>query len=268
VLVLALGAGSSVLGEMKLFPFAALAVALAAVFLLFLQGEGRWRVVPYVILVGLGLLGFVVVYNSVVVAERGTSAFESYLQVETLEEYLGGSRTAYVGGVYEAGFGRNYGLAYGWNSIRNDPVTLLFGWGVGARGESRTLDTAGIGLQEGSLGLSTGTSLLVMMQELGMMGLIAIGAFILWIAVTLYRDIKRDPDSEATELRYALLLFSLLWPLWLWYGKIWIMRVPMLLYWVALGYVLGEAWRQRQATEQIGASRLSLQGLRASSDGS
>jgi hypothetical protein len=38
-------------------------------------------------------------------------------------------------------------------------------------------------------------------------------------------------------LRYGLLLFSLFWPVWLWYASVWVMRAPMLLYWMLLGYI-------------------------------
>ncbi len=64
--------------------------------------------------------------------------------------------------------------------------------------------------------------------------------FILWVAFVLMRGIKRYPNSKASPLAYALLLFSLLWPLWLWYKSVWAFRVPMLLYWIALGYLLRE----------------------------
>jgi O-antigen ligase len=100
-----------------------------------------------------------------------------------------------------------------------------------------------------------------MIQELGTVGMAVLAGLILWIAITLYQDIRSNPTSEATELRYALLLFSLGWPLWLWYTKAWNHSVAMLLYWLSLGYVLGEARREQVVTEEARLSRLSIQSM-------
>jgi hypothetical protein len=259
VAVMVLGAAASVLGEMKLFPFAAAALGGLALLLFMGGGRQRWRVLPFAILIGIALLGFVTAYNSLVVTSRGARSLEEYLDPRILMEYLDRSDLTESEGILYSTFGRNYGVAYGWNSIRQDTMTFLFGLGIGARGESRTLGTAGVGLQAGRLGVFTGTSLLVMIQEQGLVGLAIWGSILVWIVVTLYRDIGRDPESEATELRYALLLFSLLWPLWLWYGKILLYRVPMLLYWFSLGYVMGEAARRNARAAESRQDALLLQ---------
>lgn len=81
---------------------------------------------------------------------------------------------------------------------------------------------------------------MVLIQEMGLFGLAVVGGFVLWVSVVLFRDIRRYPDSPAVGLRYGLLLFSVLWPLWLWYKRPLDSRVAMWLYWIALGYVLGE----------------------------
>jgi hypothetical protein len=259
VAAMVLGAAASVLGEMKLFPVAAGALGGLALLLYMGGGKQRWRVLPFAILVGIALIVFVSAYNSVVVTARDTRSLEEYLDVRVLMEYLNSSDLTASEGVLYSTFGRNYGITYGWNSIRQDAVTMLFGLGIGARGESRTLGTAGVGLQTGRLGVFTGTSLLVMIQEQGLVGMLILASILVWILVTLYREIRRDPKSEAAELRYALLLFSLLWPLWLWYGKIWLYRVPMLLYWFSLGYVMGEAARRNARAHESSPDALSLQ---------
>ena len=117
----------------------------------------------------------------------------------------------------------------------------MLGYGLGARSESVTFGTAGIGLTTGYLGLSVGTSLLIIMQEMGLVGLAVLSYIILWIIFTLASDIRRSPFSMANSLRYGLLIFSILWPVWLWYANVWTMRVPMFLYWYLLGYVLAES---------------------------
>lgn len=240
--VLALGSVSSVLGEMKLFLFAVLALGMVAAVTLTFQRGQLGKLVPYVLLMGAVAAIFFGLYDSVLIPARGTRPLTAYLELRTLANYLGGATQMSGSGSYSGRYylGRNYALAYGWNAIRRDTMTFLFGLGLGARGESRILGTAGIGLLRGHLGLSTGTSLLVMMQELGLLGMATLGGFILWIVVALFKGIKNYPQSDATELRYALLLFSVLWPLWLWYSSVWVSRVPMLLYWMALGYVLAE----------------------------
>lgn len=66
-------------------------------------------------------------------------------------------------------------------------------------------------------------------------------------------------------MRYGLILFSLLWPLWLWYGLTWNFRLPMEFYWVILGYVMYEArlYRYPQARDIGGlVSQRVLKGFR------
>jgi hypothetical protein len=40
-------------------------------------------------------------------------------------------------------------------------------------------------------------------------------------------------------VRYGLILFSIGWPLWIWYGFLW-NSPAMLLYWAAVGYALSD----------------------------
>ena len=242
VLVLALGGVSSVLSALKLFPFAVFVLAMVALGLYALRHGQPVKMACYALLIVAVVGIFFRLYNAVVPPVQGARPLESYLDAGTLSEYFGGLTPASGSGRYSERYflGRNYAVSYGWEAIQRDPSTLLFGMGLGARGESRTLGTAGVGLLEGGLGLTTGTTLLVMMQELGLVGMAILGGFALWTVVTLFAEIRRNPLSGATELRYALLLFSLLWPLWLWYTSMWLFRVPMLLYWGALGYVLVE----------------------------
>jgi putative peptidoglycan lipid II flippase len=268
--VLVFGGLASVLGEMKLFPFAVAALAGLALAIYLLQGGhfGRiFRLVPYgLLLFAVGFL-FVQAYNAVVPSAT-VRPVQTYLQLDRIEEYLGFMRerdTEAGSGAYygRAEVGRNYALSYGWKTIRQDPMTLLFGLGIGARGESRTLGSAGQGLIQGELGLTTGTSLLVMMQEFGLSGLLVLGAFWVWVMARLVKDIRKAPASEVAELRYGLLLFSALWPVWMWYQHVWLNRVPMLLYWAALGYALSEAqqcWTDRPAAAPGISARLQTVG--------
>jgi hypothetical protein len=240
---------------MKLFPFVVVVLLLLTMVLLNARGGNLWRLVPFVLILAFVLFGFVRTYDAVVAIPLGTEPLQAYLDIENLADYFNFTRRLPGELAYYTELGRNAAVSYAWESIQEDPMTLLFGLGIGARGESRTLGTAGVGLRRGDLGLTTGTSLLVMMQELGVMGLLALGGFILWIVLALRRDIQKYPDSPVTELRYGLMLFSLLWPLWLWYGTVWIFRVPMLIYWVALGYVLGEPRKVASRVEPARAGK-------------
>jgi hypothetical protein len=208
--------------------------------------------------VGIALVGFVKVYDVIVPGAESTP-IETYLESPTaLIDYLDRADKSKVSSSkgYYYDIGRNFALVYGWRTIQRDPLTFTLGLGLGARGESKTLGTAGTGLTSGHLGLATGTSLLVIMQETGVVGMITLACVLLWITVTLIRDIRKAPYSETAALRYGLLLFTLLWPVWLWYNTAWTLRVPMLLYWGTLGYVLSEAHRQLTRASGLDALRL------------
>ncbi len=255
---LVLGIVSSVLGEMKLFPVAALALStLAAAFFTARSGQ-PWKLVPHVVLLGVVLWSFVTGYNMFVPTAERRPFEQVFLDTDTRDTYLGHVKRSSAN-VRTYDIGRNFALEYGWKTIRSDPTAFLFGFGLGARSESRTLGTAGVALKRGNLGVTRGTSLLVMMQEMGLLGMVVMGGFILWVMGALLGDIRRYPQSDAVGLRYAVLLFTLLWPLWLWYKLIWDFRVPMLLYWGTLGYVLGESQRRIRSVRLPRPSNLPLQ---------
>lgn len=239
--VLILGGISSALGEVKLFPFAIVALGIAALFIKLLQSGQLHQVLIYLTLFCVITLIFASFYNTVVAEERGTRRLEEYLELQTLEGYLNFASNR-GGGRYE--LGRGFALSLGWKNIQRDTTTFLFGMGLGARGESVSLGVAGEGLRQDYYGTISGTSLLVLMQELGVVGLVVFGGAILWIIYTLASDIRMDPVSDVTVLRYGLILFSIGWPLWLWYSSVWNMGVTMLLYWVTLGYALAQSPRK------------------------
>ena len=112
--------------------------------------------------------------------------------------------------------------------------------GLAHAARASRLGTAGVALTTGTLGLSVGTSLLVMMQEMGVIGLVVLAVFMVWILLTLAHDIRTHPASPLVGLRYALILFTIMWPVWLFYAVAWTMRVPMLLYWFCAGCSFAE----------------------------
>lgn len=245
---LILGVISGVLAENKLFPVAALLLAVLTIGLYFLRGRQFWRASLFMVLLIGGILLFFVAYNEFV-----PSADQQPLQSILLDE---DTRSAYLTRVHRSrtarlqtyNLGRNLAVLYALDTIAGDPVTLAFGFGLGSRRESESLGTTGSLLDEDVF--ARGSNLVVMIQEMGLFSLLVIGGFVIWVVVVLVRDIRRYPHSPGLQIRYALLLFSILWPLWLWYKKPLESRVTMLLYWVALGYVMGES-RNRQMDTQL-----------------
>ncbi|MBI5953967.1 MAG: hypothetical protein HY865_20115 [Chloroflexi bacterium] len=236
-----LSAVSSVLGEMKLFPVTIIVIGLIAIVLYTIKYKAPGKMLFFLALILVVVMAFSYFYN-IIVPDADTLPLQVYItNPSALYGYLNNSyRHSREGGVY-TDIGRGHAVQIGWQSLQKTPLTLLFGYGLGTRSESQTFGTAGVALTTGDLGLSVGTSMLVLMQEMGLLGMFALGGLILWILLSLFVDIRGNPDSPATELRYALLLFSLLWAVWLLYATSWTMRVPMLLYWLSLGYVLAEA---------------------------
>jgi hypothetical protein len=245
----------SAFGEVKFFMVVAAALGALAMVVYTLKTGQIWKLVPYSLVLLLVTGGFFWVYGEIVGNER--IALQAYIEEpERINEYLGTATRYERDGRYYYDVGRNYALQYGWQTLSEDPLTLLFGYGLGARGESSALGTAGTALQQGGLGLSAGTSLLVLMQELGLVGLTILGGFMLWVVLSLMHDIKDFPEADGKELRYGLLLFTLLWIMWLWYNKAWTLRVPMLFYWIALGYVFNESHRLRKPHLQPAVAHL------------
>ncbi|HNB35020.1 MAG TPA: hypothetical protein PK414_02300 [Anaerolineales bacterium] len=240
---LALSLLSSVLGEMKLFPVAVPLIGLISVVIYAAKYRSPGKMFAYLSMIVVTLFVFASLYN-MIVPEAGNSdaSLQSYItNPAKLMKYLNQAQSYAKGEDVYTDIGRGFAVQLGWKSIQKDALTFLFGYGVGTRSESQALGTAGLALTTDYLGMSVGTSLLVIMQEMGVVGLALLAGFILWTIFALARDIRSDPGSSALGLRYALIFFSILWPLWLWYAVTWTMRVPMLLYWFSLGYVFAES---------------------------
>lgn len=249
VWVAALGVVASSLGAIKFFT-AALTILTLISLIIYLMRGGRLShlFIPLVLLALAGAI-YLTFYNTVVADVRDDSRpFENYLNLDTalnnftLLEF--DTRT----GRYQ--FGRLFALTYGWQLIQRDTPTLLFGMGVGARNESRSLGIIGSGLLEDHYGVTSSTSILVLMQEIGLFGLTMFALFIGWVVVALWRAARADPHSDLAVLCYALILFSLCWPIWLWYHQIWVFSVTMMLYWGTMGYVFNQIHSRQSAQRE------------------
>lgn len=234
--VVVLGALSSGFGEMKVFPVALIALGVLALSIHMIRGGRIRELFLYVAFFSIVAPAFVTFYNIVVADARGTRRFEDYFDLDTTEGYL--NNVDYNTTTGQTYLGRGFALSYGWQVIQRDGTTFLFGYGLGARGESVSLGIVGQGLASGDYGLTTGSSLLVMMQEFGLVGLGSFGLFMLWLIVTLFHHVQQAPEDDDAILRYAVILFSMMWPFWLYYHKVWDFGVTMLIYWGVVGYLL------------------------------
>lgn len=244
---LVLGSIASGLGEIKFFPFAVVAVAAATMAIHMIRGGQIQKLLIYIGLFAVVVPTFFVFYNNVVATESNSKRLEDYFELDTTEAYLNNTYVNSGGRFY---IGRGFALQLGWQVIQRDMTTFLFGYGLGARSESKSLGLEGAGLQNGYYGTS-GTSLLVMMQELGTVGLTIFALFILWVALRLFRDARRDPDSDLNVLRYAILLYTITWPLWIWYHQVWDYGVTMGLYWATLGYLISRSPSRTNQTPDL-----------------
>jgi hypothetical protein len=238
-IIFILGLASSILGEMKLFYIAIIVLGFTAILLFALKEKKAWKLVPYsFILLALAML-FIPIYNFVVPSAEEIPFERYFYDPQLLSKYLNLVNRMPTGSIVYYDLGRNFAAAYGWEQISSDPATLFLGYGLGARAESKTLGLYGRALTEGDLGLTSGTSLLVIMQETGLLGMLSFLLFIVLVLIKLFKDIRAYPDSELNGFRYGLILFSIFLPLWVWYNAAWSLRIPMLLYWAILGYALG-----------------------------
>lgn len=238
---LCLGVISSALGEMKmLLPVMLVMVGIAVLVFIF-QARDLHKLIPYTLGFGFIITAFLSIYNLVVPGARQNPLQKGLTDIQLLTRYMDTSRRSIYGQSVYTDMGRNFALRYGWQQISENPQTLLFGFGLGSRSESFSLRIAGQGLLQGNLGFSTGTSLLVFMQETGVVGLACLVGFILVVIFYLIRQLRQESGSKLNCIRYGLILFTLFWPLWLWYNTAWILRVPMFLYWLTLGYVMGRS---------------------------
>ncbi len=238
-IVLVLGVASSILGEMKLFYLAIIFLGLTAIILSALRGGRLWTFLPYTVLLLAFAMLFIPLYNTIVPSATELPFERYFTDPQLLTKYLNLVNRYPTGSVVQYDLGRNYAATYGWEQISTDPITLMFGYGLGARAESRTLGLYGRALTEGGLGVTSGTSLLVMMQETGVIGMLIFIIFVVFVLVKLFMDIRAFPDSELNGLRYGLILFTIFWPMWVWYNAAWSLRTPMLLYWATLGLAFG-----------------------------
>lgn len=238
LLILALGAVSNVLAENKIFPAAALALAVASVGLYVGQRGQLSRLFVFAILLVAGVWAFSAGYNALVPGAEREPLQRLFIEEDARENYLNKVKRSRTAEQQTYNLGRNVAIEYALSTLEGDMVSLGFGLGLGARSQSGTLGVAGAGLRADKF--DRGSQLVAIVQEMGLFGLLMVLGFTAWVSAKLWLDIRRYPESPARALRHGLLLFSLFWPVWLWYKNPLGADVAMMIYWIGLGYVLSE----------------------------
>jgi hypothetical protein len=231
---LGLGAFASSLGSMKLFPAAVLSLAAIAIAVHLIRARYFGRLIKMIVVLVLGVISFVFFFNWVAggVAER---EIQEYLDPTLLNNYLGVYDSSVIG-VYKTG--RNSEAVYVWDKNLQDPLTFLFGKGIGARAESSTLGISGTYFESSFYPTGPGKSLPVLLQETGLIGMLTWAALCVALIMALFKKARSNSDTDMAAIQYGLITFTALWPLWLWYQPIWIQAIPMLLYWTSIGFAL------------------------------
>jgi hypothetical protein len=187
-----------------------------------------------IVILGLAVISFVLVFNFAA-DTISASEIDVFLDPTVLGNYLGGYDSSVIG-VYKTG--RNFEAMYAWDKNLQDPLTFLFGRGIGSRAESSVLGISGEYSETSLDSTSLRKSLAVLLLETGFIGMLTLAFLCLGLIMTLYKIARPLGNTDMAAIQYGLLVFSALWPLWLWYQPIWSQPIPMLLYWTSLGFAL------------------------------
>lgn len=231
--VLTLGMIGSSLSGTKFYLIAVAGLAAVTLVTHMIRGGQFRQLFLYVILLAGAAAIIIPVYNMWLVDSRGLKPLQEYLSAEALDSYL------FNDGIAEGDFaynlGRGLAIKHAWSQVQRDWTTTLFGYGMGTRSQSVVLGVRGNALQEDVYGVGT-YSLSTWLQEYGLVGLGVFIAFNLWVMIRLFRFARGAEEPYQAALAYGLFLFTMFWPVWLWYQKAWLAGAMMTLYWLSLGY--------------------------------
>lgn len=249
-ITLVLGFVSSTLNVTKFYIPAVAAIVLVTVVIYLVRGgQFRQLFVGLVVFAALGA-AFVPIFNSFVATTRGLPTVQEFFEPQRLERYLYNDGSGDEDGRYN--LGRALSVTYALQIIQRDGTTQLFGMGLGTRSSSSGLGITGTGLETDLYGGAAGTGLLIMIQEMGIVGLAVFSFFCLWLSWRFFRDSRQHSDTALAALQIGTVIFTLFWPVWLWYQKPWTFGVMMILYWVTIGFIFSRMHvRQRRVTGRI-----------------
>lgn len=250
--ILVLGIIASTLSEIKLFLFGVPLTGFVALVVNMLRGGRIRQLFMYIIAIGLSLGLFIAAYNLIFVPQFDAytpTSLDEYTDINVVLSYLlydGGDNVAEYG--YQ--FGKGYSLVFAWDRVYRDALKILFGSGLGSWTYSSALNVAGHAILVDPYNFPNMTHLASWILEFGFVGLLTFSAIMFWVVVKLFRHAKSEPDKYLAALEYGLLLFTVLWPVWLFYGQAWYFGGMMIMYWVSLGYVFQQIYRKPQAVTE------------------
>ena len=246
VWVLAFGSLSSALGGMRIFPVGAVLLGAVALLIHLLRGGNIGRAFLLVCAFAIGFGLFIGVYDAF---SRSSSTYWTQISnTEQLSQYFSNAHYREGEGTYR--LGRSYAVQYGWEQLQRDDITLVFGYGLGSRSNSRSLGIVGAAMAESDYGVTQGTDALTFMQEWGIGGLLILAGVFAWLVGAYARAVRRSRFLWERTAAAGLIVFTMGWPFWMWYQSPWAYTFSMLLYWGMTGFVLqrpdltrGEAFR-------------------------
>nr|HMN30140.1 hypothetical protein [Caldilineaceae bacterium] len=238
MLITFIGLVSSVLGEIKFYPIAMVVIVFLALALHSWRTGQLSTLVVYSTIIGSFILLFGISYNIFVAEVRGTRPIEDLLNLDSTEAKLNGLEFDADAGIYR--FGRGFAVTHGLETILTDPVTALFGMGIGARSESKSLGIRGVSFDRDGYGLTSSPASLVLIQELGLAGIAAVVGFFWWMTFRLLRFGRQRPSPALSTMALGLAIFTFLWPLWIFNHDAWHFSAVQQLYWASIGFTFSQ----------------------------
>lgn len=231
------GTLASVLGAMRFFPVGMAILIVFGGILYLLRGTKFDRSMLAIVGATLVLASFPLFYNRITAETREIRTWqETIADTERTSDYFNGMNYDVDAGIYRVG--RNFSVRYSWAALQQDMTTFLFGYGIGARSYSDSLGIVGIRNRNDILGVISSSMALILIEELGVVGLSLLFLFLAWLAIKLWHCARSECSSDVRVVAYGLLVFTLFWPVLFWYNKAWTYGFTMLLYWGGIGYVL------------------------------
>jgi hypothetical protein len=253
LLIIVLGTVGSMLSLTKFYLMATALLIVTAVLFHLVRGGQFKQLFTLAFLFVMGLAILLPVYNTFIARTRGLPPLQEYLRPEAVETYLFNDGKGDEDGTYN--LGRGLAVTYGWQQVSGDPVTMLFGFGLGSRTTSTALGLAGRGLEDDLYGGSSAPSLGTWLQEFGLAGLVLFLLINLWLIWNMVRHARSTTDPYLATFAYGLSLYTLYWPLWHWYQKPWVSGSMMIIYWVALGFVFSQINGRKHRKSRLATGR-------------
>lgn len=251
LLVLALGMAGSTLNGTKFYLVAVGMMVIATLILHMIRGGQFRQLFLYIVLIStIGAIGLPL-YNSYL-ASRGKPSLQELLTLESIEGYLFTDGTNATDSTYN--IGRGLAMTLAWQQVQRDTTTTLFGFGLGTRTQSTILGIRGSVLEEDVYGVGMDT-LATWLQEFGVLGISLFLLFNAWAMLRLLRYARMADDPYRATLAYGLILFTLFWPVWMFYQKAWSAGFMMSLYWVAFGYMFHVIYAPQRRADRRAMAR-------------